>query len=80
MMNYLIDPNVAYVMLVGGLLLAVLATFTPGTGLLELGALVMLGLAGLSVASLGVNWWAGWCLWSACAGRGGMPCWWWDLW
>ena len=58
MMNFLFDPNVAYVMLVGGLLLAVLATFTPGTGLLELGALLMLGLAGVSIASLGVNWWA----------------------
>jgi len=57
-MNFLLDPNVAYVMLVGGFLLAILALFSPGTGLLELGALFMLALAGYGVANLPINVWA----------------------
>lgn len=57
-MNFLLDPNVAYVMLVGGFLLAILALFSPGTGLLELGALFMLALAGYGVANLPINAWA----------------------
>lgn len=57
-MNFLMDPNVAYLMLVGGFLLAILALFSPGTGLLELGALVMLALAGYGAANLPINTWA----------------------
>ncbi len=57
-MNFLLDPNVAYVMLVGGFLLAILALFSPGTGLLELGALFMLALAGYGAANLPINAWA----------------------
>ena len=56
--NFLLDPNVAYVMLVGGFLLAILALFSPGTGLLELGALFMLALAGYGIANLPINAWA----------------------
>ncbi len=57
-MNILFDPNVAYLLLVGGFLLAILALFAPGTGLLEIGALFMLVLAGFSIASQPFNWWA----------------------
>jgi membrane-bound ClpP family serine protease len=57
-MNFLFDPNVAYVLLVGGMLLAVLAIFSPGTGVLEIGALFMLVLAGVTIASFTVSWWA----------------------
>lgn len=57
-MNFLLDPNVAYVMLVGGFLLAILALFSPGTGLLELGALFMLALAGYGIVNLPINAWA----------------------
>jgi membrane-bound ClpP family serine protease len=57
-MNLLLDPNVAYVMLVGGLVVAILALFSPGTGLLEIGALFILVLAGYSIANLAINWWA----------------------
>jgi len=57
-MNLLLDPNVAYVMLVGGFILAILALFSPGTGLLELGALFTLGLAGYSMLNLPFNLWA----------------------
>ncbi len=57
-MNIVIDPNLAYVLLVSGFVLAVLALFTPGTGLLEIGALFALVVAGFGVATLPTNWWA----------------------
>jgi len=57
-MNPLIDPNVAYVLLVIGLVLGVLALFSPGTGILEIGALFALVLAGFGIARLAVNTWA----------------------
>lgn len=57
-MNILLDPNIAYLLLVGGFLLAILALFAPGTGLIEIGALFMLVLAGFSIASQSFNWWA----------------------
>ena len=57
-MNVLLDPNVAYLVLVVGFLLGVLALFTPGTGLLEIGALLTIFLAGYSVYSLPINLWA----------------------
>jgi membrane-bound serine protease (ClpP class) len=49
---------VAYLLLVGGFLLAILALFAPGTGLIEAGALLMLVLAGFSIASQTYNTWA----------------------
>ncbi len=57
-MNFLMDPNVGYVLAVGGLILAILALFTPGTGLLEIGALFALVLAGFSIANFAINTWA----------------------
>lgn len=57
-MNFNIDPNLAYVLLVSGFVLAVLALFTPGTGLLEIGALFALVVAGFGIATLPTNWWA----------------------
>ena len=57
-MNLLLDPNVAYLLLVGGFVLVILALFAPGTGLLEIGALFMLVLAGFSLSAQPVNWWA----------------------
>ena len=55
---FLLNPNVAYLMLVAGFLLAVLALFSPGTGFLEIGALFLLVLAGYSIATQPINWWA----------------------
>ncbi|TLN20492.1 nodulation protein NfeD, partial [bacterium] len=55
-MNIVIDPNLAYVLLVSGFVLAVLALFTPGTGLLEIGALFALVVAGFGVATLPTTW------------------------
>ncbi len=57
-MNGLIDPNVAYVLLVAGFLLATLALFAPGTGILELGAVAALIFAGYLASNLPINWWA----------------------
>ncbi|HEX7555505.1 MAG TPA: hypothetical protein VF338_02690, partial [Leptolinea sp.] len=57
-MNLLLDPNVSYIILVGGFVLAVLAMFAPGTGLLEFGAVLAIVIAGYSMANLPINWWA----------------------
>ena len=57
-MNILLDPNISYLILVGGLLLAFLALFAPGTGLLEIGAIVAIMFSGYFIANLPVNWWA----------------------
>ena len=37
-MEFLLDPNVAYLLLVVGTVLAIMALFAPGTGVLEVGA------------------------------------------
>lgn len=57
-MNLLLDPNVAYVILVIGFVLGVLALFTPGTGILEIGVLFAIVLAGYAVIELPINLWA----------------------
>lgn len=57
-MEILINPNVSYVLLVLGFMTAVLALFSPGTGILELGALGALLLAGYGIANLPINTWA----------------------
>ncbi|NLF51570.1 MAG: hypothetical protein GX577_10575 [Leptolinea sp.] len=57
-MNFLLDPNISYLILVAGFVMAVLALFSPGTGLLEAGAVVAIIFAGYSVANLPINWWA----------------------
>jgi membrane-bound serine protease (ClpP class) len=54
----LLDPNIAYLLLVAGMVLAVLALLAPGTGLLELGALIALLLAGWEIFNLPINLWA----------------------
>ncbi len=57
-MNFLLDPNLGYVLAVGGLMLGILALFTPGTGLLEIGALFSLVLAAFSISNFAINTWA----------------------
>ncbi|OIN88910.1 MAG: hypothetical protein COS37_00740 [Anaerolineae bacterium CG03_land_8_20_14_0_80_58_20] len=57
-MNLLLDPNVAYLLLLAGILLGLFALVTPGTGVLEIGAFGCLGLAGYAVSQLEFNWWA----------------------
>ena len=57
-MEILINPNISYVLLILGFVIAVLALFAPGTGFLEFSALVALGLAGYGIANLPINAWA----------------------
>lgn len=57
-MDFLLNPNIAYLILITGILLGFLAIVTPGTGLLEVGALFCVVLAGYAVYNLSVNWWA----------------------
>jgi membrane-bound serine protease (ClpP class) len=59
-MELLQDPNITYLLLAGGLVLAVLALAAPGTGFLEIGALFILAVAGWGVITydLPINWWA----------------------
>lgn len=48
-MDVMFDPNLIYLLLAAGLIVAVLALAVPGTGLLEVGAAIILGLAGLGI-------------------------------
>jgi membrane-bound serine protease (ClpP class) len=56
--SILLNPNVAYLLLVGGAMLAILAVLSPGTGLLEAAAFIMLLLAGYAIYNLPINYWA----------------------
>lgn len=57
-MDFLLDPNIAYLILLGAVLLAMLALASPGTGLLEIGAFFCIALAGYAIYHLSFNWWA----------------------
>jgi len=57
-MDFLLDPNVAYLFLLAGVLLGLMAIVTPGTGLLEVGTFFCLALAGYAVYNLSFNIWA----------------------
>jgi len=48
-MDILLNPNLIYLLLTGGLILAVLALAAPGTGVLEVAALTILGAAGVGM-------------------------------
>jgi membrane-bound ClpP family serine protease len=53
-----LDPNLAYVILVLSFILGILALVAPGTGVLELGAAGLMALAGYTLFQLPVNAWA----------------------
>jgi len=57
-MDILLDPNVAYLFLAGGVLLALLAVLAPGSGILEISALIALILAGYAALQIPINYWA----------------------
>jgi len=57
-MDFLLNPNIAYLFLLGGVFLAMLALATPGTGLLEVGAFFCIALAGYAIYNLSFNGWA----------------------
>jgi membrane-bound serine protease (ClpP class) len=54
----LLNPNVAYLILVAAALVTILAILSPGTGILEITALFLLILSGYTVFRLPVNYWA----------------------
>jgi membrane-bound ClpP family serine protease len=55
-----VAPNLAYLLLVVGFVLTIMALFAPGTGLLEIGALFILILAGWAITQQPkpINLWA----------------------
>ncbi|MCC6147800.1 MAG: hypothetical protein IT308_09555 [Anaerolineaceae bacterium] len=57
-MDFLLNPNVAYFLLVSGFLLAMLALLAPGTGFVEVAAVFLLAMAGYGVFNLPLNLWA----------------------
>jgi membrane-bound serine protease (ClpP class) len=57
-MEILINPNIAYLILVVGVMLTIMALFAPGTGILEISALFTLLLAGWEMTQLPINLWA----------------------
>ncbi|RPH62504.1 MAG: hypothetical protein EHM81_02105 [Chloroflexi bacterium] len=57
-MELLLNANVAYVLLVLGVMLGFMALIAPGTGMLEVGALFALALAGYGAYNLDINPWA----------------------
>src|SRR3990172_5370016 len=57
-MDFLLGPNVVFLLLLTGVLLGVLAALTPGTGLLEISAFFCLAGAGYGAYNLPFNWWA----------------------
>ena len=57
-MDFLLEPNIAYLILLSGVLLGLMSLVTPGTGFFEIGAFFCLALAGYAVYNLSFNWWA----------------------
>lgn len=57
-MEILLNPNVAYIILVIGVILTIMALFAPGTGVLEISALFVLLLAGWEISQQPTNLWA----------------------
>jgi membrane-bound serine protease (ClpP class) len=57
-MDFLLEPNVAYLILLAGVMLGFMALVSPGTGLFEIGAFFCILLAGYAVYRLSFNWWA----------------------
>ncbi len=57
-MDILLEANIAYLILLGGIFLGLMAIVSPGTGVFEVGALFCLALAGYAVYNMSFNWWA----------------------
>ncbi len=57
-MEFLLDPNIAYFVLIVAILFVLIAIITPGTGVPEVLALFSLAISGYAVYRLSVNWWA----------------------
>ncbi len=57
-MDFLLDPNVAYLFLLAGILFAMLALVTPGTGFFEVISFFCIAIAGYAIYTLSINFWA----------------------
>lgn len=59
-MDFILNPNIAYLLLAAGVFFTVLSLLSPGTGVLEVLGLITLVLAGWAVFSLSeiINWWS----------------------
>ena len=56
--DFLLDPNIAYLILVGAALLTMMAVLNPGTGLLEILALFLWLISGYIIFNKPINFWA----------------------
>lgn len=56
--DFLLDPNIAYLILVGAALLTMMAVLNPGTGLLEIMALFLWLISGYIIFNKPINFWA----------------------
>ena len=56
--DFLLDPNVAYLILVGATLLTMMAVLNPGTGVLEIVALFLWLISAYIIFNLPINFWA----------------------
>ncbi len=57
-LDILLNPNVAYLILVGAALLTMMAVLNPGTGVLEVVALFLWLISGYIIFNIPVNFWA----------------------
>lgn len=57
-MDFLLNPNVAYVILLAGVVFAFFSASTPGTGVGEVVSIFCLVLAGYAAYNLSIHWWA----------------------
>lgn len=57
-MDILANPNIAYILCVLALLAILAAIVAPGTGLIEIAALLLIGLSAYAVYNIGMNLWA----------------------
>jgi membrane-bound serine protease (ClpP class) len=57
-MELLLNPNIAYMILLAGVVIAFFSASTPGTGVGEITALFCFVLAGYAAYKLSIHWWA----------------------
>ena len=56
--DFLLDPNIAYLILVGAALLTMMAVLNPGTGILEIVALFLWLISGYIIFNMPIKYWA----------------------
>ncbi len=57
-MEFLFDPNIAYLLIVSAVLLTLIAIIVPGTGIPEAGLVFCIMVAAFIVYQIGINLWA----------------------